>query len=90
MEQPFSCIQVFSKQDLDFVAGLLIKYDAYAILDEVYQHLVFKGHQHHSLQEIPGMMERSIRIGSAGKTFSFTGWKVLCFSAEKTMPNWCK
>ena len=43
---------------------------------QVYEHLVFEGSQHVSLRSLPGMLERSIRIGSAGKTFSFTAWKV--------------
>ena len=43
---------------------------------QVYEHLVFEGSQHVSLRSLPGMQERSIRIGSAGKTFSFTAWKV--------------
>lgn len=52
------------------------EYNAYAILDEVYQHLVFEGAEHVSLRSLPGMHKKAIRIGSAGKTFSFTGWKV--------------
>ena len=44
---------------------------------QVYEHLVFEGHEHVSLQRLPGMQDRCIRIGSAGKTFSLTGWKVL-------------
>lgn len=43
---------------------------------QVYEHLVFRGCQHTSLRSLPGMLERSFRIGSAGKTFSFTSWKV--------------
>lgn len=69
-------MQVFSRSDLEFVASLLEKHNAYAVLDEVYEHLVFEGSQHVSLRSLPGMQERAIRIGSAGKTFSFTGWKV--------------
>ena len=42
----------------------------------VYEHLVFKGHSHLSIRSLPGMAERKLRIGSAGKTFSFTFWKV--------------
>ena len=55
-----------------------VKHDAYAVCDEVYEHLVFSGSQHVSLRSLPGMQPRSIRIGSAGKTFSFTAWKVGC------------
>ncbi|KAL3157538.1 hypothetical protein ABBQ32_011995 [Trebouxia sp. C0010 RCD-2024] len=68
--------KVFSKQDLQFIADLCIQHNVYALLDEVYEHLVFKGSQHVSLRSLEGMRERSIRIGSAGKTFSFTSWKI--------------
>lgn len=68
--------KVFSAEELDFIAGLLLRHDAYAVCDEVYEHLVFKGARHIPLMTLPGMGERSLRIGSAGKTFSLTGWKV--------------
>lgn len=71
-------LQVFSRSDLEHVAHLVEKYNAYAVLDEVYEHLVFDGAQHLTLRSLPGMEDRAIRIGSAGKTFSFTGWKVKC------------
>ena len=44
--------------------------------DEVYEHLVFAGHKHVSIRSLPGMAERVVRLGSAGKTFSLTAWKV--------------
>jgi len=68
--------KVFSNDELAFVARLLKKYDAYAICDEVYEHLVFDGRNHIPLMTLPGMRNRCIRISSAGKTFSMTGWKV--------------
>jgi len=68
--------KVFTRQELEFIAGLLEKYDAYAICDEVYEHLVYDGQEHIPLMTLPGMRERCIRISSAGKTFSMTGWKV--------------
>lgn len=46
------------------------------LADEVYEHLVFQGHQHTSIRALPGMADRTVRIGSAGKTFSLTAWKV--------------
>jgi N-succinyldiaminopimelate aminotransferase len=52
------------------------RHDAYAICDEVYEHLTFDGWKHIPLMTLPGMRERCMRIGSAGKTFSLTGWKV--------------
>ena len=68
--------KVFNREELTFIAGLLEKYDAYAICDEVYEHLVHDGRDHIPLMTLPGMSERCLRIGSAGKTFSMTGWKV--------------
>ncbi len=68
--------KVFSRDDLEFIAGLLLEHDAYAICDEVYEHLVFPPARHIPLMTLPGMEDRCLRIGSAGKTFSLTGWKV--------------
>jgi aspartate/methionine/tyrosine aminotransferase len=70
------CGKVFSEEELHFIADLLEAYDAYAVCDEVYEHLVFPPARHVPLMTLPGMRERCLRIGSAGKTFSFTGWKV--------------
>ena len=70
------CAKVFTPDELAVIAGLLEKHDAYAICDEVYEHLVFDDARHIPLMTLPGMRERCVRIGSAGKTFSLTGWKV--------------
>jgi aspartate/methionine/tyrosine aminotransferase len=68
--------KVFSREELDLIAGLCLKHDVVVISDEVYEHLVFDGKRHVSPMQIPGMRDRVVRIGSAGKTFSLTGWKV--------------
>jgi len=68
--------KVFSHDELTALGRLLEKFDCYAICDEVYEHLVFDGRDHIPLITLPGMGERCIRIASAGKTFSMTGWKV--------------
>lgn len=68
--------KVFDADDLAFLAGLIEHWDTYAICDEVYEHLVFDGLKHIPLMTLPGMRDRCLRIGSAGKTFSLTGWKV--------------
>ena len=68
--------KVFTKRELEVIAGLLEEFDAYAVCDEVYEHLLFDDHKHIPLMALEGMRERCIRIGSAGKTFSFTGWKI--------------
>jgi aspartate/methionine/tyrosine aminotransferase len=68
--------KVFTSAELAFVADLVQRHDAYAICDEVYEHLTFDGWRHIPLMTLPGLRERTMRIGSAGKTFSLTGWKV--------------
>ncbi len=68
--------RVFTQGELAFIADLIARHDAYAICDEVYEHLVFAPARHIPLMTLPGMAERTLRIGSAGKTFSLTGWKV--------------
>jgi aspartate/methionine/tyrosine aminotransferase len=68
--------KVFSRAELELIAGLCLKHDAVVISDEVYEHLVFDGGRHLSPMQIPGLRDRVVRIGSAGKTFSLTGWKV--------------
>lgn len=68
--------KVFTRDDLAFIASLMVEHDAYALCDEVYEHLVFSGAEHVPLMTLPGMRDRCVRIGSAGKTFNATGWKV--------------
>ncbi len=68
--------KVFTAEETAFIAGLLERHDAYAVCDEVYEHIVFDGRPHLPLMTLPGMGGRCVRIGSAGKTFSLTGWKV--------------
>ncbi|WP_299439919.1 aminotransferase [uncultured Rhodospira sp.] len=68
--------KVFDADELAFIADLVSRHDAYAVCDEVYEHLVFDGRRHVPLMTLPGMRDRCVRIGSAGKTFSVTSWKV--------------
>ncbi len=68
--------KVWNRDELDFVAGLLERFDAYCVCDEVYEHLVYDGRRHAPLMTLPGMRGRCLKIGSAGKIFSLTGWKV--------------
>ena len=75
--------KVFTREELQFIAGLVQQHDAYAVCDEVYEHLVFDGLKHIPLMTLPGMRDRCLRIGSAGKTFSATGWKIGYISAPK-------
>ena len=77
--------KVFSRAELEHIAGLCREHDLLAITDEVYEHLVFDG-EHIPLATLPGMRERTVMISSTGKTFSFTGWKIgyICSSPELT------
>jgi len=68
--------KVFTRDELAVIARLMERHDAYAVCDEVYEHIVFDGRPHVSLMSLPGMRERCLKLGSAGKTFSLTGWKV--------------
>ncbi len=79
------CGKVFTEEELGFIAELVLRHDAYAICDEVYEHLTFDGARHIPLMTMPGMRERTMRIGSAGKTFSLTGWKVGYVTAAPTI-----
>lgn len=77
--------KVFSREELGLIASMLERYDARAVCDEVYEHLVFDDAEHVPLMSLPGMRGRCARIGSAGKTFSFTGWKVGYVTAAPDM-----
>ncbi|WP_284043050.1 pyridoxal phosphate-dependent aminotransferase [Actinoplanes sp. M2I2] len=70
--------KVFTAAELALIAELCREHDTYAVTDEVYEHLVFTdaAEPHVPLASLPGMRERTLRISSAGKTFSCTGWKV--------------
>ena len=67
---------VLTREELAAIAELAVERDLLVITDEVYEHLVFDAAEHIPLAGFPGMRERTVSIGSAGKTFSFTGWKV--------------
>ncbi|MFF3136551.1 pyridoxal phosphate-dependent aminotransferase [Streptomyces mirabilis] len=67
---------VLTREELGEIAKLAVERDLLVITDEVYEHLVFDEAEHLPLASFPGMRERTVTIGSAGKTFSFTGWKV--------------
>lgn len=67
---------VYSMAELKLLARFCEEYDAVAICDEVWEHVVFDGRKHISMLAVPGMRERTVKIGSAGKIFCLTGWKV--------------
>src|SRR5699024_8230685 len=66
---------VLTRHELDAIAGIAIDHDLVVVADEVYEHLTFDV-PHIPIASLPGMGERTLTISSAGKTFSFTGWKV--------------
>jgi N-succinyldiaminopimelate aminotransferase len=70
------CGKLFAKEELTFIASLCNEYDAYAIGDEVYEHLVYDDRAHITLLSIPELRNRAFVISSTAKTFSMTGWKI--------------
>lgn len=77
---------VYGRDDLALLARYCTAHDAIALCDEVWEHVVFDGREHLPLIGLPGMRERTVKIGSAGKIFSLTGWKVglVCASPALT------
>jgi N-succinyldiaminopimelate aminotransferase len=67
---------VCPREDLTMLAHFCMANDSIALCDEVWEHMVFDGREHIPLAALPGMRERTVKIGSAGKIFSLTGWKV--------------
>jgi len=70
------CGKVFSREELEFIGSLAIKYDAYVITDEVYEHIIYAPAKHVYMQSLPGMRERTIICNSLSKTYSITGWRL--------------
>lgn len=68
--------KVFTLEELERLSEKVLQHDSYIVCDEVYEHIVFGLAKHIPIATLPGMGERTVRIGSAGKTFSLTGWKV--------------
>jgi len=68
--------KVFSREELSYIAELCQSWDAFAITDEIYEHIVFDGATHLSLASLEGMAERTITINAISKTYSLTGWRV--------------
>lgn len=67
---------VYGRNDLALLARFCVRHDAVAVCDEVWEHVIFDGLSHVPLISLPGMAERTVKISSAGKIFSLTGWKV--------------
>jgi aspartate/methionine/tyrosine aminotransferase len=67
---------VYPREDLELLARICQEFDLIAVCDEVWEHVVFDGRSHIPLISIPGMRDRTVKVGSAGKIFGLTGWKV--------------
>ncbi|MGW6395229.1 pyridoxal phosphate-dependent aminotransferase [Streptomyces sp. NPDC055103] len=78
---------VLTRAELTAIAELAIERDLLVVTDEVYEHLVFDGAGHIPLASLPGMRDRTVTIGSSGKTFSFTGWKVGWITASPELTS---
>lgn len=77
------CGKVFSKEELEYIACLAVKYDTYVITDEVYEHIVYALYKHTYFASLPGMFERTISCSSLSKTYSITGWRLgYCIAPE--------
>ena len=70
------CGKVFTWEELEIIASLARKYDAYVITDEVYEHIVYAPHRHTYFATLPGMWERTLSCSSLSKTYSITGWRL--------------
>ena len=70
------CGKVFTREELTAIGALCLKYDAFAVTDEVYEHLVYAPNEHVYMSALPGMFEHTITCNSLSKTFSATGWRL--------------
>ena len=70
------CGKVFTYEEMQTIAEIIIKYDAYVITDEVYEHIIYEPHKHVYMATLPGMRERTIICNSLSKTYSITGWRL--------------
>jgi aspartate/methionine/tyrosine aminotransferase len=68
--------KVFSREELEFIRDLCVRWNALAITDEIYEHILYDGARHISMASLPGMRDRTITINGMSKTFSVTGWRV--------------
>ncbi len=68
--------RVFTRAEMEGIAALCRRFDAYAVTDEVYEHIVYDGHEHIPMATLPGMRDRTITVSGASKTFAVTGWRI--------------
>src|SRR5262249_14978885 len=77
--------RAFGRAEMEGLARAIARSNAVVVCDEVYEHLIFDGRKHIPLITLPGMAERVVRVGSAGKMFSLTGWKVGWVTGAKSL-----
>jgi aspartate/methionine/tyrosine aminotransferase len=68
--------KVFSREELEFIRDLCVRWNAFAVTDEIYEHIIYDGAQHISMASLDGMRDRAITINGMSKTYSVTGWRV--------------
>ncbi|MEN6609336.1 MAG: aminotransferase class I/II-fold pyridoxal phosphate-dependent enzyme [Methanoregulaceae archaeon] len=79
--------KVFTRAELRLLADLCVEHDVIAITDEIYEHILYDGHEHVSIGSLDGMEERTVTIGSFSKTYSVTGWRVGYALAHKDLTS---
>jgi len=77
--------RVMGDDERAIIAAAAARHDLIVVCDEVYEHIVFDGRRHAPIAALPGMRERCVRIGSAGKTFSLTGWRIGYMSGPRPL-----
>ena len=68
--------KVFSREELEFIRDLCVRWNAFAVTDEIYEHIIYDGTKHISMASLDGMRDRTITINGMSKTYSVTGWRV--------------
>jgi aminotransferase len=68
--------KIFSREELEFIRDLCVRWNAYAVTDEIYEHIIYDGAKHISMASLDGMRNRTITVNGMSKTYSVTGWRV--------------
>ena len=84
------CGKVFSRSELEAIAALAIRYDAFVITDEVYEHIIYEPYTHIAMASLPGIRERTITCNSFSKTYSITGWRLGYLIAPAEIADACR
>jgi aminotransferase len=79
--------KVFTRRELELIAGLAQEYDAFVITDEVYEHIVYPPHHHTYIASLPGMFEHTLSCSSLSKTYAITGWRLGYVIAPPAVTN---